>query len=61
MDDAGDGSSSARDRATRPSADGAGIGQGCRIGESGGGQVVEVFLTDDEVRAIERLDGTIGS
>lgn len=60
VEDAGD-VSSARDRASSRPADGVGTGQGCRTGESGGGQVVGVFLTDDEVRAIDRLDGTIGS
>lgn len=61
VSDAGDVSSSARDKVARRSADRAGAGQGCRTGEFGGGQAVEVFLTGDEVRAIDRLDGTIGS
>lgn len=60
-DDAGGVSPSGRDGAARRPAAGAGIGQGCRAGESGSGQVLEVFLTDEEVRAIDGLDGTFGS
>lgn len=38
---------------------GDGVSQGCATG--GGDVTVNVFLTDDDVRAIDRLDGTIGS
>eukprot|EP00752_Nemacystus_decipiens_P003477 g3212.t1 len=59
--DAGEVSSCAGDGAASRLGDGGGMGQGDRAGESGGGQALGVFLTDDEVRAIDLLDGTIGS
>lgn len=37
------------------------VDQGCQAGESNNGATLHVFLTDEDVDAINRLDGTIGS
>lgn len=38
-----------------------GMDQGCQVGESDNGAALHVFLTDEDVDAINRLDGTLGS
>ncbi|CAM9785058.1 unnamed protein product [Pylaiella littoralis] len=55
-------SSSIKDDDAKGSADdgGGGADQACRVGESKHGAAVHVFLTDEDVDAINRLDGTIG-
>lgn len=58
--------SSLRDRGDRQSEDGGDGGDSAKqrrgtAGESNNGVVVQVFLTVDDMRAVDRLDGSIGN